>query len=179
MLQENEEVHQMSSDDNQKTETRYVCCSTVPLLWEGSCTALVWAASIIFNEISIRKGVDFVVVRGFLGVCVPVALTTFREEKVDCLRCHGPSSSCIDRTFEEACPVPGLFSVLKANIRFSMCQSNHFHRQWFNSENLRERKNYVLWKPCFSLGWNYSACAGLALASYPGIIELDCFDKAL
>lgn len=41
MLQENEEVHQMSSDDNQKTETRYVCCSTVPLLWEGSCTALV------------------------------------------------------------------------------------------------------------------------------------------
>jgi len=41
MLQENEEVHQMSSDNNQKTETRYVCCSYCSVLWEGSCTALV------------------------------------------------------------------------------------------------------------------------------------------
>lgn len=41
MLQENEEVHQMSSDNNQKTETRYVCCSYCQVLWEGSCTVLV------------------------------------------------------------------------------------------------------------------------------------------
>jgi len=82
-------------------------------------------------------------------------------------------------TFEEACPVPGLFCLWKANTRFSMCHSNRFHRQWFDSENCWERKNYIFWKPCFTLGWNYSACAELALASYPGIIELDCFDKAL
>ena len=154
------------------------------MLWEGSCTVLVWAASMIFSEISVMKGVDFFVWFGlgfFWCICVPVALITFREEKVDSLRCHGPSSSCLDRTrtFEEACPVPGLFCVLKANIRFSMCQSNRFHKRWFNNENLWERKNYILWKPCFSLGWNYSAYAGLALASYPGIIELDCLDKAL
>lgn len=35
MLQENEEVHQMSSDNNQKTETRYVAVPSVKCCGKG------------------------------------------------------------------------------------------------------------------------------------------------
>lgn len=106
MLQENEEVHQMSSDNNQKNQARYVCCSycSVLCIGKGASQRLFEQHQRFSEKYASGRKMCFGGRKEGNTCC-----TDHLQRRKSAFSWRGPKSSCIDRTFEEARSVPGLF----------------------------------------------------------------------